>query len=88
MSQLLLNAPSFDRPSFTIPSSSNEFEFISPLSSTLSFLYLPIQRDCADPLRDILLRSADSVLTDEEVHEVGNYDDNDNGGGGGGGDCQ
>ena len=74
--QFLVNVPSFDRPSFSLPSSASTFEFISPLpANSLSLLFLPVQKESIDPIQDILIRSTNSILSDEEVREVGDDDD-------------
>lgn len=76
--KFLVNVPSFDRPSFSLPSSSSTFEFISPLpANSLSLLFLPVQKEFVDPIQEILIRSTNSVLSDEDVHEVGNKKDYD-----------
>lgn len=70
-SQILLNVPSFDRPSLLFAPTPVDFEFISPLSHSLSLLYIPIQRDVVNSIQDILIRSTTSSLTDSELAIVG-----------------
>lgn len=77
----LCPVPAFDRPSLQITPSTEDvqissdhqpqFEFLSPLRPTSSFIYIPIHKNDSERLRKIITLSASQPLSETEVQLVG-----------------